>query len=340
LSATATPVDAIWYTRCPVPTASSFAIDHGWLDEEFGPDGIHVASLRESAERSVRESHFDQRQPHSFREGGSTPPIWARSRGADVRLAGATWVDQYQAVVALDPMIREPRDLRGRRLGIAEHINDQIDFQRAKALRGLLLSLELGGLGPDEVEIVPLREEATFLGDDDPSHAASLWSARAQMSHLRAEAFALVRGEVDAIYLSSARGLVVESFLGAHRVADLGAHPDPTVRVSNSTPTILTASGELVRARPDLVRRYVSCIERAADWARDHRSEARRIMATDVGEAEEWIDLAYGPALHERLRPRLDDDLLDAVSLYKDWLLAHGFLEADFDVHEWVADLS
>ena len=54
-------------------------ISQGWLDEEFARDGIKVASLRASGERSVRESHFDHTQPDSFRQGGNIPPIWTRS---------------------------------------------------------------------------------------------------------------------------------------------------------------------------------------------------------------------------------------------------------------------
>ena len=82
------PVSELWYTRCPVPTASSIAISQGWLDDEFVPDDIAVASLRASADSAVRESHFNHSQADSFRQGGNIPPIWTRSRGSDVRLIG------------------------------------------------------------------------------------------------------------------------------------------------------------------------------------------------------------------------------------------------------------
>ena len=72
--------DTLWYTRCPMPTASGLAIEMGWLDEEFAPDGIEVLSLRAAASRKTRESHFDHSQDNSFREGGNTPPIWSYSR--------------------------------------------------------------------------------------------------------------------------------------------------------------------------------------------------------------------------------------------------------------------
>ena len=40
----------LWYSRCPVPTASSVAIERGMLDEAFAPDGIAVQSLDASCD--------------------------------------------------------------------------------------------------------------------------------------------------------------------------------------------------------------------------------------------------------------------------------------------------
>lgn len=65
-------VSELWYTRCPVPTASSLAISQGWLDDEFATDGITVASLRSSPDSAVRESHFNHSQGDSFRQAGTS----------------------------------------------------------------------------------------------------------------------------------------------------------------------------------------------------------------------------------------------------------------------------
>lgn len=37
----------LWFTRCPVPTATGLAYKLGWLEQEFAPDGIAVATLQE-----------------------------------------------------------------------------------------------------------------------------------------------------------------------------------------------------------------------------------------------------------------------------------------------------
>jgi len=42
------PVDAIWYTRCPVPTPLGLAAQLGWFNQEFAPDGIVIKTLQEA----------------------------------------------------------------------------------------------------------------------------------------------------------------------------------------------------------------------------------------------------------------------------------------------------
>ena len=131
-------VDTLWYTRCPVPTAFSVAIRLGWIDDEFAPDKIEVASLLSSAARATRESHFAHTQPGSFRHGGNIPPLWAFSEGNDVRLIALSWNDEIQVVLARpDSDIRTVADLKGRKLGVPRRLHDSIDFWRATVLRGM-----------------------------------------------------------------------------------------------------------------------------------------------------------------------------------------------------------
>ena len=62
-------ISELWYTRCPVPTASSIAISQGWLDAEFASDGIAVSSLRASTfagkfQQKRRRSQLDARRKY------------------------------------------------------------------------------------------------------------------------------------------------------------------------------------------------------------------------------------------------------------------------------------
>ena len=72
MSVPAPPVTELWYTRCPVPTASSLAITQGWLDEEFAPDGITVASLRSApTARCASRTSTTRRRTRSARAATS-----------------------------------------------------------------------------------------------------------------------------------------------------------------------------------------------------------------------------------------------------------------------------
>src|SRR5436190_132439 len=87
----ATTLDRIWFTRCPVPTASGIAHSLGWLSEEFGRDGLEVAALQD-APRELSRHHFDHELPGLFREGGNIPALAAKATGSPSRLIGLTWI--------------------------------------------------------------------------------------------------------------------------------------------------------------------------------------------------------------------------------------------------------
>src|ERR1700733_14613696 len=83
----------LWATRCPCATAFSVAWQHGAFAVEFpDDDNVEFLSLQQSNDPKVHLSHFSHTQENSFRYGGNMPAIWARSNGADSRLAGLGWV--------------------------------------------------------------------------------------------------------------------------------------------------------------------------------------------------------------------------------------------------------
>jgi len=323
----------LWYTRCPVPTALGIAVQNGWLQAEFAADGIALRSLQETADPVARESHFDHNLPASFRQGGNIPAIWARARGADTKVIGLSWTDEFQAVLALPGRgVERARDLRGRRIGLP--VNPvSIDFNRATALRGFAKALELDGLGLDAVE----RVNAVQADGEGASGIATGEGFRRRNRHgYRAEALALVRGEVDAIFVKGALGLETARLLGATLVAETGFHPDPQVRINNGCPRTLTVDRALIEARPDIVARFVARVLDAGDWARSHPDEALAYIAREAGTSADWARAAYGEAAPQKLGTFLDEASIAALGDFKDFLFAHGFLAADFDVRGWV----
>ncbi len=82
----------IWFTRCPVPTATGLANALGWLREEFAADGIRVATIQEAPPALARH-HYDHGIPTLIREGGSLLALAAKAQRASTKLIGLTWID-------------------------------------------------------------------------------------------------------------------------------------------------------------------------------------------------------------------------------------------------------
>lgn len=332
----ANQVDAIWYTRCPVPTAAGIAIQKRWLQDEFRADGIAVQSMRHSLDPKVRQSHYTHTLPDSFRQGGNAPAIYARSEGRDTVLLGLHWIPQYQAVIALPGAgLTRIEELRGKRLALPRRVNDEIDFWRATALQGYDHALRLGGLSLADVQLVDLPVETSYV-DEDVAITEDLTPAPRLIKYPTREMSALVRGEVDAMFAFSVWGAAVRSQLGAVEILNLARQGSLRAQINNELPVTLTVSGRLLRAQPELVERYVAQLVRAAAWARHNADAVRRAVAIETGCAEYWLDQGVGPNVHERLAMSLGDELVCALEARKDFLLQHGFIRRDFDVRAWI----
>lgn len=330
---TAPTVSSVWYTRCPVPTTLGLAVQLGWVEEAFARHGVTVRSIADAADPAVRESHFSHSLDFSFRQGGNVPPIAARAAGRATRLVGISWTDEFQAIVARpDGPVRSTADLRGRRFGIARRPAGIVDFHRATALKGLVSALALDSLDPAAIEIVDLPVAESVLAEPGDPHLFGL-KRRLPYSH---EAAALVRGEVDAIFVKGTQGITVANLFGLRPVAEFGFHPDPKIRINSGSPRVLTVDETFARARPDLVATLVATVVRAGAWAARHPDEVRRFVAQETGASEETVLAANGPDLHHNLHLSLAPELVAAVGHYKDFLREHGFLSADFTIADWV----
>ncbi|PSS59922.1 desulfurase [Ensifer sp. NM-2] len=326
-------ISQIWYTRCSVPTPVGLATQLGLLDEAFASEGITLNSIIDSKDRTIRSSHFNHHLDYSFRHGGNVPPIRARSEGNPTRLVGITWTDEFQAIITLPATgIKTTRELVGRRFGIARRPPGIVDFMAATALKGLVSALSLEELTHTDVEIVDIPLEDTVLDNRD---GPQLYGLRNRQAY-GPEIAALLRGDVDAIYVKGTPGISVANLFATHTVTEFGFHPDPKIRINSGSPRILTVDERLAEDRPDLVTKLIETLKRASAWAEAHPDDVRRFVAREVGASEEVVAAANGPDLHRHLGIGLEPELVDAIGHYKDFLHEWGFLAQNFDIEAWV----
>ncbi|MFF9065788.1 ABC transporter substrate-binding protein [Streptomyces sp. NPDC014891] len=308
--------DTLWFTRCPVPTATGVAADRGWLEGEFAPDGIAVRSLQDADPGADRATHFTHALPGLFREGGNVPALWARSRGERTRLVGLTWIEERQVVlVAPGSPVRGAAALRGLRLALPRH-QVPIDFWRAMALRGFEGALASAGLGLGDARLVDVPADGR----------RGQWAS---------ELDALRRGDVDAVYVKGALAVEAARRAGAEVALELDGLPDPAHRVNNGTPRPLTVHQDLLDEHPELVTRFLAVLLRAADWAADEPDEVARILGAETGAGAEGVAGAYRPGTHRTLHPDLSETRLGLLARQEEALRAHGFLPEAVDVRAW-----
>jgi len=290
------------------PSVSGLAARLGWLDA--GPLAERVRWLR---------------------EGDNVTALHARSAGRPTRLVGLTWIDGYQAVVALPGAgIAEPAQLQGRRLALplradrsdsggrdrgertgaaagrdgAGAADERPDVARAAASRGFHAATGLACLFSDEYLLADVA-----VSGDEPPYAA--------------ETVALLRGEVDAIYVAGAAGRAAAERIGAVPVADLGAHLDPAVRVNATTPGVIAVDEQLLRREPDAVVELLATLLRAGAWAERQPAAIAAAFGTRGIEQQFHVDLSA----HK----------LGALSEQAEFLRRHGFLaDGEVDVAAWV----
>jgi ABC-type nitrate/sulfonate/bicarbonate transport system substrate-binding protein len=330
-------LDTLWYTRCPVPTGLGIALQKGWLEESFRAQNTVVKSLRESNDKAVRESHFDHTLQNSVRHGGNIPAIWAKSAGRDTRVLGLSWADEVQLILTLDDSgIKTPKDLKGRRFGLPQWQNVQIDFSRAQAIRGLENALRLNGLEVSDVELV---DYVVSGGQSDaPAEriaGTQIFGGRRAGGQAR-ELVGLLRGEVDAIFLKGASAAHIANLFGLHTVIDTGSHPEALIRANNGTPRTLTVDQNLIDNHFDAAVRIVEQVINAEEWAWVHPEETRQFLARESNSSEYWVAAAYGTDAHLRLRTNLAEGSIVALQDFTNFLHRWHFLPNAVDVRNWI----
>jgi ABC-type nitrate/sulfonate/bicarbonate transport system substrate-binding protein len=265
------------------------------------------------------------------------PPLWAYARGACTRLVAIGQEEGFRGlIVRADSDIVEPRDLRGKRIAIPNQSCQLLDFARAISWRGAVECLQRAGLKESDVVFVDAELSEPIVTGAATSADGSTLTVRDRVSIQTAEVFALVRGEADAIFTAGGYGLEVAALIDARVVLELSER-DPWPSWQGNHLRILTVSEELCRRRPDLVGRYLAALQRASSWAKENECDALRIVAAEIGLAEEWARLGYHPDTVRHLNLERSDDALERLHQWAVFLAERGFIGRPVDVAEWLA---
>lgn len=325
INSPAAQIDQIWFTRCPVPTASGVAHALGWLTEEFGRDGIKVDAFQDAA-TDLSKHHFDHKLDGLFREGGNIPALAAKATGAPSKLVGLTWIDEWQAIVVRKEHEHlEARDLKGLRIALPAYAPTRGgSIVRGMSLHGIKGALAIAGLSFDDVTFVDVPVQA--IESASAAGLQRMWSGLEWLAD----------GRVDAVYVKGASAADAAKRLGLVVGIDLDAYPSRMTRINNGTPRPITVHENLIENHFDLVVRFLDQTLRAADWAATNLPALRRILETETRAGAAGVATAYRNDFHRSLHPDLSAERIDLLRIQANFLWLHGFLEHAVDIDAWI----
>jgi len=146
----------VYYTNCPLVSASNVDQELGWTREEFKKIGVKYGFLR-----SVRENdwypHYIHNLDNLFRFGGLFPPVAVHADIRRTRLLGLTHAPHEGGcmLVRARDDIYLMSELKGKKIGLSKSLNViKNDWWRIQEHHGIELMLMLNDMTMKDVEIV------------------------------------------------------------------------------------------------------------------------------------------------------------------------------------------
>ena len=333
----------VYYTNCPLVSASNIDQELGWVAEEYGKLGVEFAYFR-SRKETDWYAHFIHNQENLIRFGGLFPPIHVHADLRRTRLLGLTHVPHEggcMMVRAKDNLFRMS-DLKGKKIGITKSLNTlKNDWWRIQEHQGILTMLKMNGMTEKDIKLI----EFPYADDwfDDPEMLVELrnpsfWQLK--RDHKRDLAFrpletALLEGKIDAMYTQSKVFQHIQEATGELKaIEDLGRYPDWTLQVAN-IPATLTCTDVMAEQHPELVVAFMKGMIRVGRWANEHKRAASAILNKQTYYLDE--DDTYEGIKHVDMVPNLSAQNLERVNIGKAFMLNHGYIKNDFDVEKWAA---
>ncbi|HLO82807.1 MAG TPA: ABC transporter substrate-binding protein [Chitinophagaceae bacterium] len=343
---TTVPLDwkEVYYTNCPLVSASNVDQELGWAREEYKKIGVKYGYLRSRIENNWYP-HYIHNLDNMIRFGGLFPPIHVHADLRRTKLLGATHVPKEggcMMVRSRDDIYRM-QELKGKKIGLSKSLNTiKNDWWRIQEEQGIELMLRVNGMSRKDVEIV----EFPYADDwyDDPAmmgpvidNASELWLKRDHKHDLafRPLETALEKGVVDAIYTQSKPFQHLQEATGKFKaIEDLSLYPDWTLQIAN-IPAVITCTDVMAEEHPELVVTFLKAMIKVGRWSNEHKHAAAAILDKQTYYLD--VEDTYRGIKDVDMVPNLSPQNLKAIEIGKDFMFSHGYIKNNFDVHEWAA---
>jgi len=333
----------VYYTNCPLISASNVDQELGWTKEIFKKMGVEYLYLR-AREENNWYPHYVHNMDNIIRFGGLFPPIHVNADIRSTKLLGVTQV--YEGGVMMVRSrddIYTMKELKGKKIGLSRSQNKiKTDWWGIQEEQGIELMLRMNGMTRDDVEIVEFPypddwyDKPEMMGPpmENPSE---LWLKRDHKNDLafRPLETALENGVIDAMYSQSKVLSVLSETTGKFKsIEDLSNYPDWTLQVAN-VPAAITCTTEMAEKHPELVVAFLKGMIKVGRWGNDHKQAAAAILDKQTFYRD--VEDTYEGIRRVDLVPNLSPQNMVAVEIGKDFMLSHGYIKNDFDVSEWAA---
>ena len=334
----------VYYTNCPLVSASNVDQELGWTKEIYKKMDVQYLYLRARKENDWYP-HYIHNMDNIIRFGGLFPPIHVHADIRRTRLLGVTHAPKEGGVMIVRSRddIYRMADLKGKKIGLSRSQNKiKTDWWGIQEEQGIELMLRLNGMTRKDVEIVEFPYPDDWY--DNPSmmgpemeNPSELWLRRDHKHDLafRPLETALEKGVIDAMYSQSKVLSILSETTGKFKsIEDLSRYPDWTLQVAN-IPAAITCSDVMAEKHPELAVAFLKGMIKVGRWANEHKHAAAAILDKqtfyrDVEDTYEGIRLID-------MVPNLSPQNLVSVEIGKDFMLSHGYIKNDFDVHKWAA---
>jgi len=332
----------VYYTNCPLVSASNVDQELGWTREEFKKIGVKFQFMR-----AVKENdwypHYIHNLDNLIRFGGLFPPINVHADIRRTRLLGVTHVYEggVMMVRSRDDIYRMS-DLKGKKIGLSKSLNTiKNDWWRIQEEQGIELMLRMNGMTRKDVEIVEFPYPDDWYDKpemlDPIDNPSELWLKRDHKHDLafRPLETALEKGVIDAMYSQSKVLSVLSAATGKFKaIEDLSRYPDWTLQVAN-VPAVITCTDVMAEKHPELVVTFMKGMIKVGRWANEHKHAAAAILDKQTYYLD--VEDTYRNIKDIDMVPNLSPQNLVSVDIGKTFMLSHGYIKNDFDVNKWAA---